>query len=130
MTDDVTPRGWTGQWRNQYGSVLTVVDDDGGQLRGSFRTALGDSAFAGDEFQVSGFHIGDCVHFAFGRSGPDGDSIASFTGLLRDGRLETLWHVVSDSAVKSPGPQEPPRLIKLPWPHAAMTNADTFERVG
>ena len=37
--------------------------------------------------QVVGIHLGDCVHFAFGQSIAAGDSIASFTGLLREGRM-------------------------------------------
>lgn len=116
-------RTWTGEWRNQYGSALRITDDSAGRLTGTFRTALGDSGFAGHQPEITGIHVGDCVHFAFARSGPSGDRIASFTGLLRDGRLETLWHVVSDSAA------EPGGLRKLPWAHAAMTSADTFERV-
>jgi Avidin family len=127
---DMTDGTWIGQWQNQYGSVLTVTDDADGRIMGSFRTALGDSAFAGKEVDIVGIHLGDCLHFAFSRSGPDGDTVASFTGLLRDGRLETLWHVISDSAVKSPQPGQPPELMKLPWAHAAMTNADTFQRLG
>jgi hypothetical protein len=35
--------------------------------------------------------------------------------------LETVWHVVSDRATEGDG--------KRVWPHAVMTNADTFERV-
>ncbi|WAL66387.1 avidin/streptavidin family protein [Amycolatopsis cynarae] len=120
---------WLGHWRNQYGSELTITDDSGQRLRGTFRTALGDSAFAGTEAEITGIHVGDCVQFAFGRSGPGGDAIASFTGLLRDGRMETVWHVIADSAVKPPRPGQAPELIKLPWAHAAMTNADTFQRV-
>lgn len=58
-----------------------------------------------------------------------GDTIALFTGLLRDGRMETLWHVIAGSAVKSPQSGQPPELMKLPWAHAAQTNADTFRRV-
>lgn len=42
--------------------------------------------------------------------------------------METLWHVISDSAVKSPQPGQPPELMKLPWAHAAQTNADTLQR--
>ncbi|MGD3107677.1 hypothetical protein [Streptomyces sp. YGL11-2] len=72
---------------------------------------------------------GNCLHFAFGRSGPAGDTLTSFTGLLRAGVLETLWHVIADSAVKPPRPGATPELRTLPWPHAAMTNADTFRRV-
>lgn len=120
---------WTGKWRNQYGSILEITEEADGVVRGTFETALGDSSFAGDRAQVSGIYVGDCLHFAFARSAPTGDTIASFTGLMRDGRLETLWHVISDSAVKSPAPGRPPELMKLPWPHAALTNADSFTRV-
>lgn len=127
MTDR-NPNTWVGQWRNQYGSTLTITDDSDQRIRGTFRTALGDSAFAGEEAEITGIHLGDCLHFAFSRSGPAGDAIASFTGLLREGRLETVWHVVADSAVKSPQPGQPPQLIKLSWAHAAMTNSDTFQQ--
>lgn len=105
-----------GRWQNQYGSTLHITDEADGTIKGTFETSLGDN-------------LNDCLHFAFSRSGPAGDTIASFTGLLRDGRLETLWHVVSDSAVKSPQPGRAPELMKLPWAHAALTNADTFQRV-
>jgi hypothetical protein len=83
-------------------------DGSGQQFQGTFRTALGDSAFAGQEAQVTGIHPGGCIHCAFSRSTPAGDTIASVTGLLREGRLETPWHVISDSAVKSPQPGSPP----------------------
>ncbi|MFC4913484.1 avidin/streptavidin family protein [Actinomadura gamaensis] len=124
----MTDTTWIGRWRNQYGSVLTVTDDNDGTLTGTFRTALDDSAFAGAEVPVTGVHRGACVTFAFTRAGADGDSIASFTGLLRDGRLETVWHVVQDSAVKPPRPGHPAERITLPWAHAVLTNADTFTR--
>ncbi|MFF1817814.1 avidin/streptavidin family protein [Kribbella sp. NPDC058245] len=128
-TDVASWGKWSGRWRNQYGSTLTITDESGQRIRGTFRTALGDSTFAGHEAEITGIHRGNCVHFAFSRSGPTGDTIASFTGLLRGERLETLWHVVADSAIKSPEPGQPPRLMELPWAHAAMTNADTFQRV-
>ncbi|WP_203664967.1 avidin/streptavidin family protein [Actinocatenispora rupis] len=118
--------GWTGRWRNQYGSMLTITDEAGGRLRGSFRTALEDSAFAGSEVEVTGIHVGACAHFAFARTDPD--AIASFTGLLREGRLEAMWHVVTDRAVKPPRPGAPAEPFTLPWPHAVLTNADTFTR--
>jgi hypothetical protein len=120
---------WTGKWRNEYGSILHIVDDRGGTIRGTFRTALGDSGFAGEDAVVGGLHRGPCLHFAFGRSGPEGDTVASFTGLMRDGKLKTVWHVVADRAVKPPKPGESPVLLELPWAHAVQTNADTFERI-
>ncbi|MCP2335628.1 avidin/streptavidin family protein [Actinomadura rupiterrae] len=124
----MTNSTWLGRWRNQYGSVLTITDQTDDTVTGTFRTALADSAFAGAEVPVTGVHRGACLNFAFTRTGPDGDSIASFTGLLREGRLETVWHVVQDTAVKPPGPGQAPERITLPWAHAVLTNADTFTR--
>lgn len=121
---------WVGRWQNQYGSTLTITDAADQRIRGTFRTALDDSAFAGDEVEISGVHLGECVNFAFCRSTPTGDSICAFTGLLRDGRLETVWHLISDSALKSPKPGAAPEVMKLPWAHAVLTNADTFTRLG
>jgi hypothetical protein len=119
---------WEGEWHNQYGSLLRITDASDGRIAGTFRTALGDSGFAGAEVEILGLHQGDCVNFAFTRASENGDTICSFTGLLRDGRIETVWHVVSDEAVKSPEPGRPPERMKLPWPHAVLTNADTFTR--
>lgn len=120
---------WTGDWRNQYGSLLRITVEADGRIAGTFQTALGDSGFAGEEAEVIGLYRGDCIQFAFSRAGADGDTICSFTGLLRDGKIETVWHVVSDEAVKSPAPGKPPERMKLPWAHAVLTNADTFTRV-
>lgn len=119
---------WKGQWKNQYGSTLTVTDESGNKITGTFRTALDDSGFAGDEQPIAGLCVGNCIHFAFYRSDAS-DIMASFTGLLRDGKMQTVWHVVSDSAVKPPHPGAPAERITLPWAHAVLTNSDTFERV-
>jgi hypothetical protein len=118
---------WVGTWQNQYGSTLTITDDADERLRGSFLTALQDSAFAGHEVEISGMHRGECITFSF--ADPDGKSICTFTGLLREGRMETVWHVVSDTAVKPPKPGAAAEAVKLPWAHAVQTNADTFTRV-
>ncbi|MGI5323477.1 hypothetical protein [Actinomadura nitritigenes] len=83
----------------------------------------------GEEAEITGLHVGACAYIAFGRSGRHGDAVASFAGLVRDGWLETVWHVVSDAAVKPPAPGRAPELIELPWAHAVLANADTFTRV-
>jgi hypothetical protein len=124
----VANHSWTGSWRNEYGSVLHIHDDANGHLTGTFATAHGDSGFAGHEAEIAGIHAGNCAHFAFSRSGEAGDTIASFTGLLRDGALKTVWHVVSDMAVKPLQPGAEPELMQLPWAHAVLTNSDTFTR--
>ncbi|MFL6626310.1 MAG: avidin/streptavidin family protein [Burkholderiaceae bacterium] len=112
---------WIGTWSNQYGSTLTITDDAAGRLHGFFRTALRDSGFFGKDFAVAGVHHGDCLSFAFAGATPKGDMVCSFTGLLRAGKMQTMWHVAADAADDGAG--------KRAWPHAVMANADTFERV-
>ena len=109
----------TGSWSNQYGSRL-VINDANGRLTGTFETALGDSGFFGRQYEVVGVHSGDCVSFVFAGPTPNGEAACAFTGLERNGKLQTVWHVVSDRTVS--GNQ------KRAWPHAVMTNADTFAR--
>src|SRR4051794_37658032 len=88
---------WVGMWHNQYGSTLNITDDQNGQVKGSFRTALQDSGFFGRECGILGVQVGDCVSFSFADSTPKGDMICAFTGMVRDGKLQTVWHVVSDA---------------------------------
>ncbi len=116
---------WIGRWRNQYGSMLEISDDAGNRLTGTFRTALEDSGFFGRAVPIAGIHWGDCISFTFADTTAKGDMIASFTGLLRDGRIEMMWHVVADGAPTASGGG----IEKRNWPHAVTTNADTFERV-
>jgi hypothetical protein len=52
----------------------------------------------------------------------------NYSGLLREGKLETLWFVVSDGALVAEGPGKPAAVKKLPWWRAVATNADTFVR--
>jgi hypothetical protein len=47
--------------------------------------------------------------------------VCAVAGVLREGRLETVWHVVLDQSTDGES--------KRAWPHAVMINADTFERV-
>jgi hypothetical protein len=93
------------------------------QDRGQLRTALDDSSFYGLDCSIAGLCQGNCITFAFAGSSANGDVISSFTGLLRGGRIETVWHVVNDGRAAGG------RIVERPWPHAVMTNADTFERV-
>ena len=41
--------------------------------------ALKDSSFFGQEIPIVGIHQGNCISFAFGHTGPTGDTVASFT---------------------------------------------------
>jgi hypothetical protein len=109
---------WTGTWRNQYGSELSIAGAEGGALSGTFRTALKDSVFFGRDYPVTGIARGTCVSFSFGVEKAAGGTVASFTGMMLDDVIETMWMVVSHK----------PELAE-PWPHAVVTNHDTFARV-
>jgi hypothetical protein len=81
---------WKGKWRNQYGSVVEITDDAGNRIAGTFRTALADSGFYGQTVPVVGVHQGDCISFVCGGTTPVGDSVVSYTGLVRNGKMETF----------------------------------------
>jgi len=102
-----------GRWRNQYGSLLLLRHKAEGALAGSFETALEDSIFFGQTLCISGVQVGDALAFSFGFDREGVEAVCSFTGRLESERLETVWHVVTTAK---------------PWPHAIITNADTFER--
>lgn len=125
MEDALT---WTGKWRNQYGSVLEITDDSDGQIIGSFRTALDDSGFHGQTIPMFGVHQGDCISVAGGGRTAAGDAVVSYTGLLRNGKMETLWFLVADAAIKAAAGQ-PRKIEKLSWWRSMTTSADTFERI-
>jgi Avidin family len=120
---------WKGKWRNQYGSTVDITDDANYRIAGTFKTALRDSGFYGQEIPVVGIHQGDCISFVAGGKTPAGDAAVSYTGLVRDGKMETMWFVVADATIKAPEEGAPGRIEKLNWWRSIITSADTFERV-
>jgi hypothetical protein len=120
---------WLGKWRNQYGSILEITDESNHRIVGRFRTALPDSGFFGHEIEVIGVHYGDCIGVTAGGHAPQGDTVVTYTGLLREGRLETLWYVVADAVLTAPKEGAPAENKKLNWWRSVTTNADTFARV-
>jgi len=120
---------WKGKWRNQYGSIVEISNDGSGRISGTFTTALRDSGFYGQEIPIVGFHQGDCISFVAAGKTAAGDAAVSYTGLLRDGKMETLWFLVSDSAIKAAAEGAPGKIEKLNWWRSISTSADTFERV-
>jgi hypothetical protein len=54
--------------------------------------------------------------------------VISYTGLVRDGKMETLWFVAADATIKA---EEGKRgeVQKTNWWRAMSTSADPFERV-
>src|SRR3954468_7234929 len=119
---------WRGTWKNQYGSLVGFTDDAKNRIAGTVRTALEDSGFYGQSVAVVGVYQGDCISFVCGGVTPAGDSVVSYTGLLRDGKMETLWFVAADAAVKAEV-GKPGEIQKTNWWRAMSTSADTFERV-
>ena len=120
---------WLGKWRNQYGSILEITDDSANRIVGKFRTALSDSGFYDQEVEVVGVHYGDCIGLVAGGSAAAGDMVVTYSGLLRQHRLETLWYVVSDASLTATHEGAPAERTKLNWWRAITTNADTFERL-
>jgi hypothetical protein len=121
---------WNGTWRNQYGSVIVIEDDSGGIIRGVFRTALEDSSFFGQELPIHGAACGDVIGFTAAGNGTAGPAAVSYTGLLRDGRLETMWHTVADQTLTARKEGAPAEIAKVSAWRAFGTSLDTFERIG
>jgi Avidin family len=104
---------WKGTWRNQYGSIVEIEDDKNGVIRGVFRTALEDSSFFGLEVPIHGAAFGDVIGFTAATNGKAGPAAVSYTGLLRDGKLEALWHTVADQALMAAEEGAPARITKV-----------------
>ena len=120
---------WLGKWRNQYGSLLEITDESDHKIAGKFRTALADSGFFGQEISVVGVHYGGCIGLTAGGNTATGAMVVTYTGLLREGRIETLWYVAADASLGASAEGIPANVTKLNWWRAMTTNADTFERV-
>jgi hypothetical protein len=120
---------WQGAWRNQYGSTVVIEDDTDGVIRGVFRTALEDSSFFGIEAPIYGSASGDVIGFTAASDGKTGPAAVSYTGLLRGGKLETLWHMVASKALTAAEAGAPATLKDVAAWRAFGTNLDIFERV-
>ncbi|MCA6124517.1 hypothetical protein J6500_21860 [Bradyrhizobium sp. WSM 1704] len=120
---------WVGKWKNQYGSIVEITSEADGRIAGTFRTALPDSGFYNQTVAIVGVHRGNCIGFSSVGASASGDRVVSYTGLLRDGKMETAWFVVADKALVAPGEGEPAALQPVNWWRAVTTSTDTFERV-
>lgn len=120
---------WVGTWKNQFGSVVEIASEAGGKIEGTFRTALEDSGFYGQTVAIFGAHQGNCIGFSSASDSATGARVVSYTGLLRDGKMETAWIVVADKALSASREGEPAQLKAVNWWRAIVTNVDTFERM-
>lgn len=101
---------WIGNWKNQYGSHLTIESVDNGQIKGSFRSAVDKSIPASP---ISGICTENLIIISLSGT-KEGEKLAAWTGILQDDRIETLWHVVMGG--------------KCIW-EAFLTGADTFSKI-
>lgn len=120
---------WVGKWKNQFGSIVEITSEADGRIEGTFKTALSDSGFYGQVVPIVGAHRGHCIGFSSAGNSPTGDHVVSYTGLLREGKMETAWFVVSDQSLSADKPGEPAKLKNTNWWRAVSMNVDTFEKV-
>jgi hypothetical protein len=111
---------FTGVWRNELQSVMTLTVDAQGNVAGKYKTGVG-SPGPTEEFDLTGFASGDLLSFTvnFGRYG----SLTSWAGqhTVENGSevIKTLWLLARN--VKDP--DEPNDL----W-GAILTGYDNFQR--
>ncbi|MBV8697680.1 avidin/streptavidin family protein [Bradyrhizobium sp.] len=120
---------WVGIWRNQYGSILEITDESYGRISGTFQTALEDSRFHGQTVSIYGAACGDVIGFSAAAEGSLGPAAVSYTGILRDGKIETLWHTVAGTALTAEREGAPARRTQVGAWRAFGTSLDTFERL-
>jgi len=118
---------WLGRWRNQYGSVLDITGEDGGRIEGMFRTALEDSSFYGQTVPIFGIAHGDVIGVTAAGEGTAGPAAVSYTGILRDGKLETMWLTVAGSTIGGKEGETASRMQVGTW-RAFGISLDTFVR--
>lgn len=116
---------WVGQWKNQYGSVLTIESEAGGRIEGSFKSAVDPSV---KESAVIGVCANDLISFSAVGEGV-GQKIASWTGILREGKIETLWHVVANEKLVAGEEGAPAKKTPAGIWEAFVTGSDIFQRV-
>jgi hypothetical protein len=118
---------WIGSWRNQYGSVLEITDEANGRIEGRFRSAV-DRRIKGQSVAVVGVHQDDLISLMF-NGAPHANFVVAWTGLLRDGRIETLFHSVTGERLTAEAEGSPARNKSLGIWEAISTGADSFERI-
>jgi hypothetical protein len=120
---------WKGKWRNQYGSLVEIADDSDGVITGMFKTALEDSSFYGQELPIRGAAHGDVIGFTAAGEGSAGSAAVSYTGILRDGKLETMWHTVAGTTLTAEREGAPAKRKQVGAWRAFGTSLDTFIRL-
>ncbi|WP_165422870.1 avidin/streptavidin family protein [Ktedonosporobacter rubrisoli] len=116
-----------GSWRNQYGSQLEITDESNGRIAGWFRSKV-DGRIKGHEIAIVGVHQENLISFVLNGS-PYTKFVVSWTGMLREGRIETLFTLVASERLTAEAEGAPARNQQLgPW-EATTVGADVFERI-
>lgn len=118
---------WTGSWRNQYGSRLEITDESNGHIAGWFRSEV-DDRIKGHEIAIVGVHQGNLISFML-NGAPYTKFVVSWTGLLHEGRIETLFTLVASERLTAQTEGSPARNRSLRPFEATTTGADLFERI-
>jgi avidin family protein len=116
---------WIGSWKNQYGSELTIESEANGHINGHFKSAV-DNNFNGDA--IIGICRNELIVFTID-SKTESRKVAAWTGMLHDGRIETLWHVAGNEKLTADAEGSPGKKKHLGVWEAFMTGADIFERI-
>ena len=78
---------------------------------------------------VHGAACGDVIGFTSAANGKAGPAAVSYTGILRDGKLEMLWHTVAGHTLTAQKEGEPAKITEVGVWRAFGTSLDTFERI-
>lgn len=115
---------WTGKWKNQYGSVLDITKQEDGRLEGTFESAV-DETTKGKKLPFVGVYKDKLI----GITCIGGDHVVTYAGMLYEGKMETVWHVVTNEIITAKNEGEKAVKKSLSWWQSVKVNADTFERV-
>lgn len=118
---------WIGSWRNQDGSVREITDESNERIEGHFRSEV-DGGIKGHEVAVAGVHQDDLISF-MSTAAPHAQFVVAWTGLLRNGRIETLFHLVTSERLTAEAEGAPARNKSLGTFEAISTGAGSFERI-
>jgi len=110
---------WTGKWKNQYGSILEITKQENGNLEGTFESAV-DHSTKGQKLPVVGVYNDILI----GVTCTGGNHVVTYAGMLYNGKMETVWHVVTAKTENDAA-----KTKMLAWWESVKTNVDTFERI-
>lgn len=115
---------WIGKWRNQYGSILDITKQENGNLEGTFESAV-DETTKGKKL----LFVGVYKDLLIGITCTGGNHVVTYAGMFYEGKMETVWHVVTAETITAKHEDETADKKSLSWWESVKTNADTFERI-